>query len=165
MLFQTMNALTCRPKRLSSLVYSLGLCSSLTAWVANAVELPNVDAGSVMRQSEQSVKPHLPSIDTLRLLSLPPPMPVNDQIRLHVRRVYFQGNRLLTKGQLYPAVQPYLNRPLNAADVNHLLEAVTNEYRKAGWIVEVYIPHQPLDQNELTLQVVEDVRGSGIPTR
>ena len=145
---------------LTSLIWGLSLGA---ATAAN--ELAQVDAGSVMRQSEQSVKPHLPATDTLRLLSLPPPMPVTDQIRLHVRRVYFQGNRFLTKVQLYPAVQPYLNRPLNAADVNHLLAAVTNEYRKAGWFVEVYIPQQALDQNELTLQVVEDIRGSGKPSR
>ena len=135
------------------------------ATALEAHDVPTVHAGSVMRQSEQSVKPHLPATDTLRLLSLPPPMPVTDQIRLHVRRVYFQGNRLLTKAQLYPAVQPYLNRPLNAADVNHLLAAVTNEYRKAGWFVEVYMPQQALDQNELTLQVVEEIRGSGKPAR
>ena len=150
----------CRLPLLTSLIWGLSLGA---ATAAN--ELAQVDAGSVMRQSEQSVKPHLPATDTLRLLSLPPPMPVTDQIRLHVRRVYFQGNRFLTKAQLYPAVQPYLNRPLNAADVNHLLAAVTNEYRKAGWFVEVYIPKQALDQNELTLQVVEEVRGSGKPSR
>ena len=155
-----MNHSFCRLPLLTSLVCGLGLGA---AWAAN--DLPPIDAGSVMRQSEQSVKPRLPSVDTLRLLSLPPPMPISDQLRLYVRRVYFQGNRLMSKGLLYPAVQPYLNRPLNAADVNHLLEAVTNEYRKAGWIVEVYLPHQPLDQNEITLQVVEDVRGSGIPSR
>ena len=145
---------------LTALVGGLSLGAALAA-----NDIPNVDAGSVMRQSEQSVKPRLPAIDTLRLLSLPPPMPISDQIRLYVRRIYFQGNRLMSKGLLYPAVQPYLNRPLNAADINRMLEAVTNEYRKAGWIVEVYMPHQALDQNEITLQVVEDVRGSGKPSR
>ena len=116
-----MNVSFCRQTLLTSLLSSL-LGSTLPA---AAADLWLADAGSVMRQSEQSLKPHLPGQDTLKLLSLPPPMPVTDQIRLHVRRVYFQGNRLLTKVQLYPAVQPYLNRPLNAADVNHLLEAVT----------------------------------------
>jgi hemolysin activation/secretion protein len=160
MLLKNMSLSICRLPLLTSLIWGASLGAALAA-----NEVPNVDAGSVMRQSEQSVKPHLPGTDTLRLLSLPPPMPVTDQIRLHVRRVYFQGNRLLTKAQLYPAVQPYLNRPLNAADVNHLLAAVTNEYRKAGWFVEVYMPQQALDQNELTLQVVEDIRGSGKPAR
>jgi hemolysin activation/secretion protein len=64
-----------------------------------------------------------------------------------------------------PLNEHHLNRPLNAADVNHLLAAVTNEYRKAGWFVEVYMPQQALDQNELTLQVVEEIRGSGKPAR
>jgi len=43
--------------------------------------------------------------------------------------------------------------------------AVTNFYRQMGWIVEVYLPQQSLDQNELTLQVVEDLRHSGKPAR
>ena len=151
---------TCRLPLLTSLLCGLGLGAALAA-----NDIPNVDAGSVMRQSEQSLKPHLPSNDTLRLLSLPPPMPVTDQMRVNVRRVYFQGNQKLSKADLYPAVMPYLNRPLNAANIGHLLEAVTNQYRKAGWFVEVYLPHQALDQNELILQVVEEVRGSGKPTR
>ena len=101
MLLKNMSLSICRLPLLTSLIWGLSLGA---ATAAN--ELAQVDAGSVMRQSEQSVKPHLPGTDTLRLLSLPPPMPVTDQIRLHVRRVYFQGNRLLTKAQLYPAVQP-----------------------------------------------------------
>ena len=43
--------------------------------------------------------------------------------------------------------------------------AVANVYRQTGWIVEVYLPQQTLDQNELTLQVVEDLRHSGKPPR
>lgn len=92
-------------------------------------------------------------------------MVLSDQVRVNVRRVYFQGNSRLTKSQLYPAVQPFLNRPLNANELGRLTAAVTDKYRQAGWIVEVYIPQQALDQNELNLQVVEDVRNSGKPGR
>lgn len=84
---------------------------------------------------------------------------------MNVRRVYFLGNRRLDKAQLYPAVLPFLNRPLTSIEIGRLTAAVTDIYRQAGWIVEVYVPQQALDQNELTLQVVEDIRNSGKPAR
>jgi len=142
---------------------SLGFCQ-----VSLAADTPQVrggDAGALMQQNEQSIKPHLPNADTLRLLSLPPPMNLPEQFGMTVRRVYFLGNSRLSKSQLYPAVQPFLNRPLTAADIDQMKAAVTNFYRQSGWIVEVYLPQQVLDQNELTLQVVEDLRHSGKPAR
>ena len=118
-----------------------------------------------MQQNEQSIKPHFPSNDVLRLLSLPPSMTLPDQFGMTVRRVYFLGNTRISKSELYPAVQPFLNRPITVLDIDHMKVAVTNVYRQAGWIVEVYLPQQALDQNELTLQIVEDLRHSGKPAR
>lgn len=141
----------------------LGFCQLSQA--ADRSPVLVADAGSLMQQNEQSIKPHLPSTDNLRLLSLPPPMTLPEQFGMTVRRVYFLGNSRISKSQLYPAVQPFLNRPLVAADIDKMKAAVTNFYRQMGWIVEVYLPQQALDQNELTLQVVEDLRHSGKPAR
>ena len=142
---------------------SLGLCQvSLAADISSVLV---ADAGSLLQQSEQSIKPHLTSTDALKLLSLPPPMTLPEQFGMTVRRVYFVGNSRISKSQLYPAVQPFLNRPLVAVDIDKMKAAVTNFYRQMGWIVEVYLPQQTLDQNELTLQVVEDLRHSGKPAR
>ena len=123
------------------------------------------DAGSLLQQSEQSIKPHLPATDALRLLNLPPPMTLPAQFRMNVRRVYFLGNTRISKSELYPAVQPFLNRSITALEIEKMKVAVANVYRQTGWIVEVYLPQQTLDQNELTLQVVEDLRHSGKPPR
>lgn len=142
---------------------SLGLCQVSLAADSSSVLV--ADAGSLMQQNEQSIKPHLPSTDVLKLLSLPPPMTLPDQFGMTVRRVYFLGNSRISKSQLYPEVQPFLNRPLVAADIDKMKAVVTNFYRQMGWIVEVYLPQQTLDQNELTLQVVEDLRHSGKPAR
>ena len=143
----------------------LGLCHALSAQAADLQVPRGGDAGALMQQNEQSIKPHLPNNDTLRLLSLPPPMTLPEQFGMTVRRVYFLGNSRISKSQLYPAVQPFLNRPLVAVDIDKMKVAVTNFYRQMGWIVEVYLPQQTLDQNELTLQVVEDLRHSGKPAR
>jgi hypothetical protein len=107
----------------------------------------------------------LAATDALRLLNLPPPMTLPAQFRMNVRRVYFLGNIRISKSDLYPAVQPFLNRSITTLDIDQIKVAVANVYRQTGWIVEVYLPQQALDQNELTLQVVEDLRHSGKPAR
>jgi hemolysin activation/secretion protein len=134
----------------------LGFCLVQPVWA---------DAGSLLQQNEQSIKPHLPATDALRLLNFPPPMTLSDQFRMNVRRVYFLGNSRINKNELYPAVQPFLNRSITPLEIDKMKVAVTNVYRQAGWIVEVYLPQQTLDQNELTLQIVEDLRHSGKPAR
>jgi hemolysin activation/secretion protein len=143
--------------------------SSLTALVAQvglaADTYSGPSAGALMNHNEQTVRSHLPNNDQLRMLLLPPSMAISAQFRMVVRRVYFQGNKLLDKTQLYPSVQPFLNKPLGATELGQLTEAVTNRYRQSGWVIEVYIPQQALDQNELILQVVEDVRTSNKPQR
>ena len=73
---------------------SLGFCQ-----VSLAADTPQVrggDAGALMQQNEQSIKPHLPNTDALRLLSLPPPMTLPEQFGMTVRRVYFLGNTRLS---------------------------------------------------------------------
>ena len=156
------------PYRSSTLLLGLclGLCHGFSARAADSSQIPRGgDAGSLLQRNEQSIKPHLPATDALRLLNLPPPMSLPDQFRMNVRRVYFLGNTRLSKSELYPAVQPFLNRSITALDIDQMKVAVANVYRQTGWIVEVYLPQQSLDQNELTLQVVEDLRHSGKPPR
>ena len=152
--------------RLLSRRFAVSSLAALVVPLAVAADNANgPSAGSLMNQNEQSIKSHLPNNEQLRMLLLPPPMPISDQFRMVVRRVYFQGNKLLDKTQLYPSIQPFLNKPLGAAELGKIAEAVTNRYRQSGWVIEVYIPQQALDQNELILQVVEDVRTSNKPQR
>ena len=155
------------PYRSSTLLLGicLSLCHGFSARAADSSALLMADAGSLLQQSEQSIKPHLPATDALRLLNLPPPMTLPAQFRMNVRRVYFLGNTRISKSELYPAVQPFLNRSITALDIDKMKVAVAIVYRQTGWIVEVYLPQQTLDQNELTLQVVEDLRHSGKPPR
>ena len=156
------------PYRSSTLLLGicLSLCHGFSARAADSSQVPRGgDAGALMQQNEQSIKPHFQSNDVLKLLSLPPPMTLPDQFGMTVRRVYFLGNKRISKSELYPAVQPFLNRPITALDIDYMKVAVANVYRQTGWIVEVYLPHQSLDQNELTLQIVEDLRHSGKPAR
>ena len=74
-----------------------------------------------------------------------------------VERFKFNGNRRLSTEQLQAAVTTFANRPLNPHDLKHLTDAVSQEYRKTGWVVQTYIPRQNLDGPELVLQVIESI--------
>lgn len=76
-----------------------------------------------------------------------------------VSRFQFAGNTLLTQAQLAPAVASFVNRPLSFNDLQNAAAAVAETYRKAGWIVRVYLPLQEIKDGVVTLQVVEAVFG------
>jgi hemolysin activation/secretion protein len=67
---------------------------------------------------------------------------------------------LLSNDQLQAIAQPYLDRPLNQHELEHLTDTVTQAYRRSGWLVRVYIPQQDLSQSELTVQILENMPSS-----
>jgi hemolysin activation/secretion protein len=73
------------------------------------------------------------------------------------QRFQFMGNQLLTTGQLQAVALPFANRPLKQQDLQQLTYAVSQAYRQAGWLVQAYIPRQPLTGVVLTLQVIESI--------
>jgi hemolysin activation/secretion protein len=76
-----------------------------------------------------------------------------------VSRFEFAGNKTLSTEQLSPAVEPFLNRPLNFAQLQLAADAVTAAYRDAGWVVRAYLPKQSANQGVVTIQVTEAVYG------
>jgi POTRA domain, ShlB-type len=59
-----------------------------------------------------------------------------------VHRFTFAGNTLLSNDALLPIVAPFLDRPLDFNELQSAAIAVATAYRKAGWIVSVYLPQQ-----------------------
>ena len=54
-------------------------------------------------------------------------------------------------------LESLMAQPLNANDLEHLTDAVTEAYRKTGWVVQAYIPRQDLGGRELTVQIIETI--------
>jgi hemolysin activation/secretion protein len=74
---------------------------------------------------------------------------------LVVKQFRFDGNSLLSSEQLAPAVEPYLNRPLDLNGLQLAAAAVGEVYRAAGWLARVYVPQQEVTSGVVNLQVVE----------
>jgi hemolysin activation/secretion protein len=136
------------PETLTALALLLGTS-------AGAQTMP--DAGALMRQSEQMFKQSQQQRIQPQRASLPPEMAMNDTTSVTVQRFRFNGNQLLTAGQLQAVALPFANRPLKQQDLQQLTHAVSEAYRQAGWLVQAYIPRQTLTGVELTLQVIESI--------
>lgn len=122
---------------------------------AEAQNIP--DAGSLMRQTEQNIRFTQNQRNMPTREALPPEAVFSDATSVTVQGFKFNGNRLLSDTQLRTATQSFANRALNANDLQHLTDAVTEAYRKTGWVVQAYIPRQDLSGRELTLQIIETI--------
>lgn len=112
------------------------------------------DAGALRQQLEP---PRLPQLPPQGREQLAPPKPMTSLggATVTLRAIRFAGNSLLSEAQLAPVVAPYLQRPLDFAQLQNIAIAVANAYRQAGWVVRAYLPQQDLEGGVLTVEVVE----------
>lgn len=122
---------------------------------ATAQNIP--DAGALMRQTELNIRQsQLQQAAKKRDLMLPPAA-LSEATVVTAERFKFIGNQRLSTEQLQAVAAAYANRPLNQQDLQHLTDAVAQEYRKTGWLVQAYIPRQNLTGPELAVQVIENI--------
>jgi hemolysin activation/secretion protein len=141
-----------------TLIFASCLAASLFN-VSNAAEQtpPVFDAGALMRQTEQTIRAQQQQMAVSKRVLLPPAAVLSETTVVKPERFNFLGNQRLSTAQLLAVTVPFANRPLSKHDLLYLTDAVEQEYRKAGWLVQVYIPHQNLAGPELSIQVVESI--------
>ncbi len=120
---------------------------------------PNVDAGSLLRQTEQELKAPKKSRVLPHPEVKPSPTPKATETTVQVRSFKLIGNKLLSSDQLNKALAPFTNRPLTLNQLRDAADAVTATYREAGWTVRTFLPKQEIDGGVVTLQIVEAVFG------
>lgn len=123
----------------------------------NKAQAPTYDAGDLMRQNELNSRNNQLQQAAQRRHLLPPPLVMNDATSIQVQRIDFNGNRRLSTERLQELTLPYLRRPLSQHDLEQLTHAVTEAYRQEGWLVQAYIPKQPLGSDALVLQLIESI--------
>ncbi len=125
--------------------------------IASAQTTP--DAGALLKQIEQQRPVPLPPQSAPQFMP-PPPLQSLGGATVTVTAFRFAGNTLLSAEQLVPSVSDFLNRPLNFSELQNAAIAVAAAYRKAGWVVRVYLPQQDIQDGMVTIQVVEAVLGA-----
>ena len=116
-------------------------------------------AGALLQQIERERKPALPPTAIPERPPEPPAMKSTGDAQITVKVFRFAGNTLLHDEQLLPAVNSYLNRPLNFKELQDASASVASTYREAGWIVRAYLPRQEITGGVVTIQIVEAVFG------
>jgi hemolysin activation/secretion protein len=126
------------------------------------------DAGSLLQQIEKQQHNPLPPKSGPQF-EPPPPLQSIGGATVTVKAFSFAGNTLLTGKQLDPAVLGFLNRPLDFAQLQNAAIAVAGAYRRAGWVVRVYLPEQDIVTGTVLIQIIEakfgEVHVEGAPTR
>ena len=134
---------------------SLALCLSY----AHAAS-PNVDAGSLLRQAEQDLKPAKAAKKRAPRKAAPTAAAQTTEATVQVKAFAFKGNTLLSSDALQTALTSFTNRALTLAQLKEAADAITNTYREAGWTVRAYLPKQEINNGVVTLQIVEAVFGN-----
>lgn len=122
-----------------------------------------VDAGSLMRQAEQSYRASNSARLQNKLAPIEAPLTLPDGEFLRAKKVKFLGVKLINLNQLEAASSPFVDRDLHQSDLDNLCSAVADAYRQAGWVVRVYVPRQPINSDTLTLQILENIQA--LPSR
>ena len=134
---------------------SLALCLSC----AHAAG-PNVDAGSLLRQAEQNLKPAKATKKRAPRKAAPTVAAQPTEATVRINAFAFKGNTLLSSEALQTALASFTNRALTLAQLKEAADAITNTYREAGWTVRAYLPKQEINNGVVTLQIVEAVFGN-----
>jgi len=114
------------------------------------------DAGVLLQQIEQKLNP-IPS--SQRIAPTPEPLKKLTGETVIVTAFKFSGNTRLSNEVLQAVVAPYLNRPLDFAQLQAVAARVGSAYREAGWIVRAYLPQQEIADGVVTIEIVEAVFG------
>jgi hemolysin activation/secretion protein len=135
---------------------SLALCLSHSGAYAAG---PNVDAGALLRQAEQQIKPDKSAKKRAPRKATPTAPVQATDATVEVKAFAFKGNTLLKSEALQTALVSFTNRALTLAQLKEAADAITNTYREAGWTVRAYVPKQEISNGVVTLQIVEAVFG------
>ena len=117
------------------------------------------DAGSLQQQIERDRKPELPAAALPVRPAYPPVSRVQQGLTLTVKNFKFIGNTLMPEKGLASAVESFLDRPIDFAQLQAAATATANSYRDAGWIVRTYIPEQDFVDGSVKIQIIEAVFG------
>lgn len=142
----------------SGLLRYLTLSALLGATASYGVQ-PNIDAGALIRQTEQEIRTQSAPSSFKAQPNKPTSQLKGDEASVLVSGFKFSGNSILADDVLSQSVAPYTNRSLTMNQLRQAVDAVVARYREAGWTVRAYLPKQEIEAGTIKVQVVEAVFG------
>lgn len=119
----------------------------------------NIDAGSLLRQTERDLVVPLPT-PSVRPKTNGPAKPASpSDATVQVREFKLMGNTLLNTAQLLTALTPFTDRVMTLPQLKEAADCVTQTYREAGWAVRAFLPQQEITDGIVTIQIIEAIFG------
>ncbi|MGH9798917.1 MAG: POTRA domain-containing protein [Blastocatellia bacterium] len=143
---------------------------TLALWFAAPVCLADNEAASHPNKQETQ----LPGFKTKKPFILPPveesetPAVKPHGMKVTLERVDLNGNTVFDEAELQALIEPYLNRPVDVAELEALRFQITQHYIQHGYINSgALIPPQKLYDGVLKIDIIEgrlnriDIEGEG----
>ena len=119
----------------------------------------NIDAGSLLRQTERDLATPMPAPGLQAPASGPSRVAKPSDATVQVRGFTLVGNTLLSTEELRKALAPFTDRVMTLAQLKDAADWVTTTYREAGWMVRAFLPQQEIKDGIVTIQIIEAIFG------
>lgn len=135
-------------------------CRVLTLWLLLWVGVSPLawsapDAGSLLQQLESRPSPDLKA-SRLKTPKVPTPPATEDAGPVvHVKAFRVEGGTLLSPLKLQKALHGFTDKDLSLTQLQEAAWVVTQTYRKAGWLVNAFVPPQEIEDGQVLIRVVE----------
>lgn len=123
----------------------------LNSSMVNAAE---IEAGSLQQQIERNQTFKLPR-QAAPLLPKPIAIKPDAGIKILVKSFKVQGNSLLSEQKLQELLETFNNKEMSFSEIENVVIAVADLFRKAGWTVKAYLPEQDVKNGQVLIQIVE----------
>ncbi len=145
-----------QPHRVHRLIATL-VCGCALGMAAQAQV--NIDAGSLLRQTERDLATPMPAPGLQAPASGPTRVAKPSDATVQVRGFTLVGNTLLSTEELRKALAPFTDRVMTLAQLKDAADWVTTTYREAGWMVRAFLPQQEIKDGIVTIQIIEAIFG------
>jgi hemolysin activation/secretion protein len=119
----------------------------------------NIDAGSLLRQTERDLAAPMPTPGLQAPASGPSRVAKPRDATVQVRGFTLVGNTLLSTEELRKALALFTDRVMTLAQLKDAADWVTTTYREAGWMVRAFLPQQEIKDGIVTIQIIEAIFG------
>ena len=112
------------------------------------------DAGSLLRDAERQRQATIPASPALKT-PVTPAAAVPSGPSFRVAQFHLEGHTLLTDADLQAVLSVWVGRDLSFAELQQATDAITERYRRAGYLVRAYLPEQELASGKVNIIIVE----------
>lgn len=125
------------------------------------------DPGSLGGALRQNIEQQLPQPNELPLPGVSKPqeekiVPKADAVKVVLKGFKFQGVTLVSEQELQAALSPWIGKAVTLEELQELNELIADVYKKKGFLVQVTLPPQKINEEGIVLFAVMEAKFGGV---